>query len=115
MAASPFEKMPLEAMLDRHKQENSAVPLNIPEHRLPPKSSAETLESRVARGDYSAVNAALKAFANSLAVWGTSLSQLPTVPMGTPEGDALKNLRDNVLPELERLAVSAKDATKKLL
>lgn len=86
----------------------------LPPARLFPKSAAETLESRIARGDYAAIAATLKGLATSLSALSGSIASLPDVPFGTPEGAALVGVKTNVVPELEKLVALTQSLTKAL-
>lgn len=89
-----------------HKRENSPVPL--PSSHLPPKAKVETLEARVARGDYTAILTMLTSCVASLETWQKTIANLPDVPLGTVEGRTLLSFKQNVLPSLTALVADAK-------
>lgn len=82
-------KSPFDAMLDRHKQENSAVPLPPPYdprmRRLPGFTTAEKLHA----GDLSSVKPLLTMMVRSGTAYCAALERLPDLPAGTAEGAAV--------------------------
>lgn len=87
-------------------RENSTVPL--PASHLPGRSAVETLEARLARGDYTAIRATLEGCVGSLESWQRTLTGLPDPPADSPEGQALTSFKATVVPRLQQVITTAR-------
>ncbi len=101
------DKSPLDQMLDRQKQANSAVPLADP--RIS-RTKVQTLPDRVAAGDVAAIAPLLESLVASGEAFCRLVESLPSVDTSTPEGKLLETVQRTHLPKLRAVYAEINNA-----
>lgn len=80
----------LDQMLERQKQENSAVPLPSPNDPRVLRTKVKSMAERVAEGDLSSILPLLENMVKSGTTYCTMVEKLPALPKDSPEAAAVR-------------------------